>query len=126
DILLNEHFPKIVTQEKIDVLGHPKISITKLALGNQMEFKAVFTVMPEFELPDYKKLAKEASSVTKLDKEEASDKEVEDVLLQIRKNKAHFDWHQQNPEHKEHDHPDLEKEENLPKLDDEFAKAAGN
>lgn len=126
DLLLNEHFPKIMAQEKIDVLGHPKISITKLALGNPMEFKAVFAVMPEFEMPDYKKLAKEAASSTKEDKEDASEKEIEDVLLQIRKNKAHFDWHQQNPENKGHDHPDLENEENLPELNDEFAKAAGN
>ncbi len=50
------------------------------------------------------------------------------MLLQIRKNKAHFDWHKNNPEEKGHDHAnlDLEKEENLPTIDDEFAKTAGN
>jgi trigger factor len=135
DSLLKEHFPKIIEQaclpvgrEKLDIIGRPKISITKLALGNPVEFKAVFAVLPLFELPDYRTIAKSASAKAPSDEAEASDKEVEDVLLQIRKNKAHFDWHKNNPDEKEHNHPslDLEKEENLPVLDDELAKEAGN
>ncbi len=130
DILLKEHFPKIVEQEKFDILGSPKISITKLALGNPLEFKAVFSVLPSFDLPDYKKIAvsSKQSASSKEEKVEATDKEVEEVLLQIRKNKAHLDYHKNNPEDKTHDHSgiDLEKEENLPALDDELAKSAGN
>lgn len=130
DILLKEHFPKIIDQEKLDIIGRPKISITKLALGNPVEFKAVFAVMPEFELPDYKKIATDIIKQTKPDSAEAvaDEEEVNNVLLQIRKNKAHFDWHKNNPDEKRHNHPslDLEKEENLPKLDDELARAAGN
>ena len=130
DILLKEHFYKIIEQEKLDIIGQPKISITKLALGNPVEFKAVFAVMPSFELPDYRALAKSSIISVKLDKKdlEASEKEIEDILLQIRKNKAHIDFHKNNPEEKGHDHQklDLEKEENLPELDDEFAKTAGN
>ena len=56
NILLKEHFPKIIEQKKLDIIGRPNISITKLALGNPVEFKAVFAVMPEIELPDYKKI----------------------------------------------------------------------
>lgn len=125
DILLKEHFPKIIEEEKLDIIGRPKISITKLAIGNPFEFKAEFAVMPEIELPDYKEIAKKQLA-KKDDEEDVTEKEIADVLLQIRKNKAHFDWHKANPDHKEHDHPDLEKEENLPVLDDEFAKLAGN
>lgn len=140
DILLNEHFPKIIEQarlperqEKLDILGRPKISVTKLALGNPVEFKVNFAVYPEFELPDYKKIAKESLDIKRESQEkiETTEKEVEDVLLQIRKNKAHFDWHKTHPEEKDHNHPDFEKptlggEENLPELTDEFAKEAGN
>lgn len=130
DIVLREHFPKIIEQEKLDIIGQPKISITKLALGNPVEFKAVFAVMPTFEIPDYRKISKEIleKEKSKEEKTETTDKEVEDVLLQIRKNKAHFDYHKNNPEDKGHEHQklDLEKEENLPVLDDEFAKEAGN
>jgi trigger factor len=129
DILLKEHFHKIIGQEKLDIIGRPKISITKLALGNPVEFKAVFSVMPLFELPDYKKLAKNETG-KKDDEVEASEKEVDDVLQQIRKNKAHFDWSHSaeatRDKQEKHDHPDFNKEENLPKLDDELAKSAGN
>lgn len=129
DILLKDHFPKIAEESKLDIIGRPQISIAKLALGNPVEFKAVFAVMPEFEMPDYKQVAASSKQLVASKEEvEATEKEIEDVLLQIRKNKAHFDYHQKNPDEKGHNHAklDLEKEENLPVLDDEFAKAAGN
>lgn len=125
DLTLKEHFHKIAEQEKLDILGHPKISITKLALGNPLEFKAVFAVLPEFQLPDYRALAKLAAASAKEDKIEATEKEVDDVLLQIRRNKAHFDWHKAHPEKKGHDHPEID-DKHLPELSDEFAKQAGN
>lgn len=127
DILLKEHFQKIVEQEKFDILGRPNVSITKLALGNPFEFRAKFYLFPSFELPDYMKIA---ASVTKPASAEASagKEEIDEVLLQIRKNKAHFDYHQKNPGDKSHNHDgkNMESEENLPPLDDELAKAAGN
>ena len=67
-------------------------------------------------------LSSEASA--KLEKKEdtkASEKELDDVLLQIRKNKAHFDYHEKHPEDKTHNHAEI-KDEDLPVLDDEFAK----
>ncbi len=132
DILLREHFPKIIDQEKLDIIGRPQISITKLAAGNPVGIKAVFAVVPSFELPDYKKIAQSALNSTKTDDKdkEITDKEVADVLLQIRKNKAHFDWSHSaeatRDKQEKHDHPDFNKEENLPELNDELAKAAGN
>ncbi len=127
DILLKEHFPKIIEQTKLDIIGRPKISITKLALQNPVEFKAVFAVLPIFELPDYKKISKDISEKEKSKEEkiESTDKEVDDVLLQIRKNKAHFDWHEAHKEESGHNHPEI-KDDDLPVLDDEFAKMAGN
>lgn len=127
DILLKEHFPRIIEQEKLDVIGHPKISITKLAAGNPIEFKATVSVMPIFELPDYKKTAKDIleKEKGKEEKIDATEKEVGDVLLQIRKNKAHIDYHRAHPDEKGHEHKEM-KEEDLPPLDDELAKAAGS
>lgn len=130
DILINEHFSKIIKQENLDIIGNPKVAITKLALGNPLEFKATITIMPEFKLPDYKKIAGEINKKekNKIEKPEATEKEVAEVLLQIRKNKAHFDYHKTHKDEKDHFHGgiDLEKEENLPALDDELAKAAGS
>jgi len=141
DILLQEHFPKIIEQEKLDIIGRPKISITKIALGNPFEFKAAFAVMPDIELPDYKKIAasskQQVASKEKKEDTEASEKEVADVLLQIRRNKAHFDWHEAHKDEKParhasqgdagggHNHPDI-KDDDLPELNDEFAQMAGN
>jgi FKBP-type peptidyl-prolyl cis-trans isomerase (trigger factor) len=87
----------------------------------------VLAVMPEITLPDYKKIAKDIIEKEKGKKEkfEATEKEVDDVLLQIRKNKAYFDWHKNHPDEKGHNHPDI-KDEDLPKLDDNLAKEAGN
>src|SRR3989338_10290506 len=36
---LNEHYPRIVEDEKIDAIGRPEISITKLARKNPLGFK---------------------------------------------------------------------------------------
>lgn len=140
EVAINEALPKIFEEIKKDVIGRPAVSLTKIALGSPLEFKVKIAVMPEYELPDYKKIAKEVLANNDSDEDLAvSQKEIDDVILQIRKNKAHFDWHQAHPEEKGHDgpartadavqsggHPDLEKEENLPVFDDEFAKSAGN
>lgn len=127
DILLKEHFPKIIAQEKLDIIGQPKIAVTKLAPDNPAEFKASVALMPEFELPEYKKIAKAAQdkSDKEQEKTEATEKEVEDILLQIRKNKAHLDWHKAHPEETGHDHPEI-KDEDLPELNDQLAQEAGN
>jgi len=132
DILLKEHFPKIIVQENFDIIGQPKISITKLALENPVEFKAIFAVMPVFELPDYREIASNINAKPASAEATASEKEVDEVLLQIRKNKAHMDWSHSakatRDEHNNlvHDHPDFDKEENLPPLDDVLAQAAGS
>lgn len=109
EMLINEYFPKITEAEKLGVLGHPHISIKKLALDNPLEFRATFAVLPEVELPDYKKIAGEIVAKPASTEVTAGEEEVNEVLLQIRKNKAHYD-----------------KEEVLPPLDDELAKASGN
>jgi len=132
EIVLSEHYPKILAEAALNTLGRPAISIIKLALGNPLEFKVRTAVLPEFELPEYRAIAR--SSVARVERDakldnkelEATDKEVDEVLLQIRKNKAHYDWHQAHPQDASHDHPDLERHENLPELNDEFARTAGN
>ena len=124
ELLLQEHYPLILQELNLDTIGKPSISITKLALGNPLQFKIKTSVLPEIKLPDYKKIAAKVNA--KKDTEpSATEKEVDEILLQIRKNKAHFDWHQANKDANHHNHPDLDKEESLPALDDEFAKQAG-
>ncbi len=89
-IALNEHYPKIIEQEKIDAISRPEISITKLARKNPLGFKIKTAVLPEIKLPDYKNLAKQIiSSITEKEKEvTVTDDELENTILDIRKSRA--------------------------------------
>ncbi len=63
ELALSNHYPKILEENKIDALGRPSISITKLAAGNPLGFTIVTAIHPEIKLPDYLKLAKEFQEV---------------------------------------------------------------
>lgn len=124
EIALTSEYPKILEEHKIDALGRPEISITKLALGNPLGFKLKTAVMPAFALPDYKKIASEKNA--KANVEGVGDKDVEEAVEQVRRNKAHYDLHQKlGKDTHDHDHAEI-KEEDLPKVDDEFVKTLGN
>jgi trigger factor len=119
-----DNYPKILEDEKIDAIGNPIISITKLARNNPLELKIKTATLPEITLPDYKKLAKDVlNNLTEEDKNtEVTDKEVEDTILDIRKSrspKKHI-----TEEAKEGEEKKEEKEE-LVAFDDEFVKALG-
>jgi len=81
---LEDAYRAIVTDRKLDVIGHPKVSITKLAKDNPLGFTITVAVVPHVALPDYEKIAKnvnkdkESKSVT----EEEITKQVEDILRQ--------------------------------------------
>ena len=111
---LGDAYPVIIIEHKIDAIGRPEITITKLAEGNPLEFKIKQTIMPKLELPDYKKLASEAvvpplGGATA--KDEITDKEVDDVISEIRKQKKG------NP---------ANEAEVPPVLDDIFAQSLGD
>jgi FKBP-type peptidyl-prolyl cis-trans isomerase (trigger factor) len=60
-IALQKEYPKIITGHKIKAIGQPEIVITKITRDNPLAYKIKTSVMPEIELPDYKKIAKEIS-----------------------------------------------------------------
>lgn len=77
--------PSIVVDEKINALTQPKISITKLAPGNPLVFKADFVLMPEVDVADYKKIAKEIPAAEKV---EVTDAEIDEYIDYIRSSRA--------------------------------------
>src|SRR5690606_38080930 len=101
-------------KEDIKAIGHPQITITKIAEGADLEFKIVTAVLPEITLGDYKKVAKEENA--KKYEVEVSEKEVEEAVMNLRKMRAQQE-HTKNQ--KEGDEPiswnDI-KEEDLPEL----------
>lgn len=124
EMALAEHYPKIIEEEKLDVISRPEIGITKLARGNPLGFKIKTAIMPEVTLSDYKKLAKEVLNGQKTENSniEVSEEELENTITDIRKSRAkktHIAEHAHN-EGEEHG-----SEPELPELNDEFVKAMG-
>jgi trigger factor len=74
-----------IAKNKIEAVGEPKITITKIASGNDLEYKAVVGIMPQINLGDYKKHAKE---VKKSEPEKIKSEEVQKELEILRKSRA--------------------------------------
>lgn len=82
-LALADAYPDIIKDEKLAVIGRPEVTITKLAPNNPVEFKIKTALMPEFTLPDYKKIASGIKETKDADK--VTDKELEVTLEQIKK-----------------------------------------
>ncbi|MDD5032803.1 MAG: trigger factor [Candidatus Pacebacteria bacterium] len=106
ELALSDVYPKIISDKKIEAIGRPKATITKIAKGDSLGFKFVVSVLPEMKLPDnFKEIALEKLKV----KEEAkvSEKELEEAVDYLRKARK------------------KEGSGELPELDDEFARSVG-
>lgn len=120
ELAISDLYPKTVTEEKLDVIGRPDVSITKLARGNALEFKVKATVLPELTLPDYKKIAK---TEWKDESEDVTEEEVENAIKDIQKMRAHQKLHDSGVEH---DHDAEITDDQLEPLTDDFVKTIGN
>ncbi len=125
ELALGEAYPEILESEKIDAIGRPEITITKIAAGNPLGFKIKTAVMPVIEIGDYKSIAKkEAGEKETVD---VADEEVESSIKEIRKMRAKHE-ESKNHVHDEntpHEHKTEFTDEELPVLDDEFVKSLG-
>lgn len=139
NLALRDAYMKAIDEHKIMPVSDPQITITKIAKGNPLELTIKVPVMPEVKLPSYKKIAKEA--VGKEEKIEVTDKDIQDVLEELRKGRATEHSHEHpsaqaghdhshdGHDHEGHDHAhdrshDV-KDIKLPELNDEFAKSFG-
>ncbi len=128
-VALEEEYPNIIDEHKIDVIGRPEIQITKIAPNNPLGFKIKTSLYPKIQLADYAKIAKaEQKKTTKA--LEVTETEVDDVIQNIRKNVAHAEMHKEAHKkhgHGEHDHnhPEIT-EADLPPLDDAFLHMVGD
>ena len=147
ELALAEHYPKILEEEKIDAIGRPEIAITKLARNNPLGFKIKTAVIPEIQIADYKKIAKDTiSKITAEEKDvKVTDEEIEQTIMDIRKSRApkkhitepvEIHEHKEGEEHKHEEKaksskagsPDASTEafrEELPEVNDEFVQALG-
>jgi len=132
-------YPHIITEHKIDAIGHPQIEVTKLAPNNPLAFTATVAVIPQFELPDYAQIAKETNIARPSDEvtEEDVDKKVAEIQKQKRAYERMQELSQQSPEDAKKEAADLPTPESvekkvkddenapLPELTDEYVKGLG-
>ncbi len=80
---LGDVYPEILESEKIDAIGRPEISLTKLVPGQPATFKIKTAVAPTVDLPDYRGLAKKVPADNDAEPE-ISEKELTDAIGRIR------------------------------------------
>lgn len=83
ELAFHAAYPEILEQEKIDAIDRPRIHITKLAPGNALEFKIYQTIMPEIDLPDYKKIASEVPKTSDVEGPQTSEVSREQRWIKI-------------------------------------------
>ncbi len=123
EMALSDEYPSILAENKIQAIGKPEITITKIALGEALGFKIKTTVMPKIEIGDYKKISEK---IIKKDNEssapEITDEEVNESLENIARSKALEEKYKAG----EKISPNDLKDEDIPKITDEFAKSLGD
>ena len=99
-LAVKENYLRTISQlkDKIEIISRPEVEILSTPTFNKgLNFKAKFSVLPEIDLPDYKKIASEAKKRKIFIKE----KEVEDALLWLRKSRAKYIFKNQPAEKKD-------------------------
>ncbi len=121
-------YPEIIKEHKIDAIGRPAISITKLAPENPFTFTARVAIVPTITLPDYKKIAKDIAR----DPETVSETELDEAIANIQRQKIAYERLQKkaaaNKDGQRLPTPETvedEKEPAVPELTDEYVKTLG-
>jgi FKBP-type peptidyl-prolyl cis-trans isomerase (trigger factor) len=122
DNALTDLYPTIIEQAKVESIGRPSISITKLAPDNDVEYVITTDVMPTVELKDVEKLAK-AKNKESLEIE-VTDEDIEKAIKEIRQMRAHQQMHDDGIDHHDHNHQNIA-DADLPELTDEYVKTLG-
>jgi trigger factor len=130
DIILQQEYANIITGEKIDALGTPRINLTKVIPGQDVECTIETAFMPPITIGDYKAVGKEyhiSKSTTEPVTDTDVDTYIENLRTRLGQEKAHEVIFGNHSEH-DHGHRDLTPEEisaHTPALDDAFAKSLG-
>ncbi len=113
DIVIQDAYIATVAEKRLDPIGAPRITVTKMASGNELTFRINISVVPEVKLPDYKDIALKVFGGKK-ESFEAEEPEIDKALAELQKRYAQM----------KHKRTDI-KDEELPSLDDAFAKSLG-
>jgi trigger factor len=121
---LRDHYPHMVVEQKLDVIGYPQIGITKLAKDNPLGFTITVAVVPEITLPDYFSIARELNA--KKESKEVAEEEVTNQINDILRQKIAYERLQAKAQPQEEGAPEIEEKEiAIPELTDEYVKTLG-
>ena len=119
-MFIDANFVTILQDSKHFPINQPNISITKLTPGADAEIKIEFAIAPEIDVADYKKIAKNQISEGESKAEAVTDIEVDSVIVNLQKEIAHHEYHQ-NHKAQDHSHGELD----LPEVNNVFAQKVG-
>lgn len=81
-IALPEILEEAIKEAKIEAIGQPDIKVDKMAPGNPFIFLATLEILPEFELPDWRKMNVQAKKI------EIEPKKIDEALNQLAKSRT--------------------------------------
>jgi trigger factor len=85
-LAIEKFYPQIIKEKEIQAIGYPSINITKIIPNQDVEFKAEISIIPNLNLPDYKKIAKDMQA-KKLNVV-VEKKEIDDALLWLQNSRS--------------------------------------
>lgn len=97
DLAVKESYTKFVNENNLEPIGSPEVQITKIAKGSPFLFKVTVSVLPEIELPDYKKIVEQVKG----QEISVDEKEIEEALNYLQKSRAKFSQIDRGAEHKD-------------------------
>ncbi len=74
----------LIAEQKWETIGGPEVNIKKMARGSDFEYEAIFSLIPEIKLGDWKDLKVSKKQV------EVKDDEVEKIIQDLREQRADF------------------------------------
>lgn len=86
ELAVKKRYIEFVLEKDIEAIGQPQIEILKLAPSNPFSFRVRVEILPEVQLPDYKKIA----SSTEKKEVSVAENEVEDTLKWLQMSRAKF------------------------------------
>lgn len=85
---IEDAYGLILDEFKIRAIGQPAVTITKIAANNPLGFTLETAVMPEVSIENYEKIAQEAVAKIPDAPETAEEKEIDEVIEDLRKRVA--------------------------------------
>ena len=81
-------FPKVLAEKKVEAIGAPRAEITKLAEGNELEYKITIAVVPEASMKPWKNAVEKINKAYAKKKSEVTEEEVEKEIENIAKSRV--------------------------------------